>query len=122
MSGKIDSPLQVASGLYKDGPGDFVTDLAWHLRHGVVYSGPDAFVMGRPVCWEQDDLLNPSMPCRGVADTWFVWLAVGRQAVRRALEICPYPLKYAAWQRRGGGRMRRYTMERLVRTTKGHTT
>lgn len=115
------SPLKHAAALYKHTDGDFTADLAWHLRHGVVYSGPDAFVMARPVCWHEDALLEHRLP-RGEPDTWFVWMAVGTGAVRKALSLCPYPLKYAAWQRHGDARFRRYSLERITRYHHGKFT
>lgn len=109
------TPIQTATELYKGKQGDFMTDLAVHLRVGVVYSGPDAFMMGRAVCWAMDDLMNPSLPSRGAADTWFIWMTVGVGAVRKALQLCPYPLKYVAWERHHDqGRVRRYTFERVM--------
>lgn len=70
--------------------GDFTALLAGYLARGFVYSGDDAFILAMP----QND------------DTWFVHLAAGR--LGRFLALAPYRLPFVAWQRRGGGQVRRY--------------
>jgi hypothetical protein len=42
----INEPLRTAKQLYRSNGGDFPGDLDWLLRHGVVISTPQTFLMG----------------------------------------------------------------------------
>ena len=67
-------------------------------------SGPDVFIMGKPVMWEGGE-----MHSGGVAhNCWFVQLAAGRNALMRFLEVAPFELELVAWQRRGTERYHVY--------------
>lgn len=70
--------------------------LAGYVRSGFVYSGDDAFILAMPQ-----------------GDTWFVHLAAGD--IGRFTQLAPFPLPRVAWQRRGGGAVRRYPWDRYVR-------
>lgn len=78
--------------------GDFAELLAAYVRTGFVYSGDDAFVLATPM--------------GSPADTWFVHLAVGD--LRRIARLVPYALRFVAFQRRGGGSLKRYTWAKFA--------
>lgn len=89
---------------------NFYRDLLYHFEHGVVYSTPTAFVMGRAVEIASPEVLNPMyefLPSE--VDTWFVWLAAGNMA--EFTFACPYELPNVAWER--NGRIRSYPIARF---------
>ena len=92
-------PLQQAAAVWRrwNPSGAFTALLAGYLTRGFVYSGDDAFILAMP----QND------------DTWFVHLAAGDP--RRFQQLAPYRLPWIAWQRRGGGPVRRWSWERFER-------
>jgi len=76
--------------------GDFACLLAGYLSDGFIYSGDDAFIVAMPQ-----------------KDQWFVHLAAGD--ISRFTELAPFRLPTVAWQRRGGGPVRRYSWDAFVR-------
>lgn len=90
-------PLEQAAAVWRrwNPDGDFAALIAGYLLKGFVYSGDDAFILAMP----QND------------DTWFVHLAAGD--LRRFQALAPYRLPWVAWQRRGGGPVRRWAWNRF---------
>ena len=106
------TPIQQAKATYE--PGDtntFEGDLVWHLHNAYVWSGDDAFVMGRPMPKEKvaEECTHKTTYPIEDCDTWFVWLGSGnghknhghKSALKRFLEVAPFKLEYVAWHRRG---------------------
>lgn len=94
----MNSPIVTASEWA--GHDDFHRVLGWHLQHGYVWSGADAFIVGRPIpkhCLEQaDEFISWD---KNICDVWFVWLAAGKQSLQRFIEVAPFKLPYVAWHR-----------------------
>ena len=94
-------PIDEAQALYRAGGPqslEFTRLVASYLSGGYVYSGPDAFILARPV-----------------EDAWFVRLAVGRGALGRFLQMMPYRLPYVQWERKLGTSARRWSLETFER-------
>ena len=115
-------PITLAQKEYEGIAGDFTTDLARYLSRGFVYSGDEAFIMARPM--EKVDLhrwsdwrYQTSNP-----DTWFVFLAAGKNRLNRFQELAPYSLEHIAWHRREDGRMRVYDWNNFKRKIKNGIT
>ncbi len=94
------TPLEQAKDAYErwNPREDFTTLVALYLARGFVYSGDDAFILAMPT-----------------TDAWFVHLAAGD--LRRFQALAPYPKPFIAWQRRGGGPVRRYRWDRFAALT-----
>lgn len=78
--------------------GDYV---AWHLRHGFVFSTPEVFLMAVAVV--KTELRNgrhPPQVALAKPDCWLVSSLAGDLAAAWALE--PYPLPWFAFTRRRG--------------------
>jgi len=77
--------------------------LSFHLRHGYVWSGDDCFILGRPIprdaLSQADEFVAYD---KKISDVWFVWLAAGKGAFARFLEVAPFKLPYVAWHRNKG--------------------
>ena len=94
------SPTDQLFELYKRKGLDFGTYVSLHLRHGFVFSTPDFFAMGRPVCrqWTKDDVFNPTMAApRAIADAWFCHAYAGD--ISKFWGILPWPLGWIGFQR-----------------------
>lgn len=71
-----------------------------HLKNGFVFSRPDFFVMGRPVCryapasliTEPTYLFDPDQ-----CDCWYVFAMAGD--LTHVWDILPWELEYVAWER-----------------------
>ena len=98
------TPIQQAKSTYETGDANtFEGDLVWHLHNAYVWSGDDAFIMGRPMPKEkvaEECALKTTYPV-DTCDTWFVWLGSGKSALKRFLEVAPFKLEYVAWHRNG---------------------
>jgi len=83
------------------GGNNFYRLLSWHLQHGIVFSGNDCFLMARPIPKERvyQDGGTLKFWDKSDCDTWYVWLAAGKNCLSRLLEIAPYKLPYVAWHR-----------------------
>lgn len=91
------NPAETVANMYGE---DFGGVLAAHLLHGYVFSGPGYFVMGRAVSSNEPNPLDfgkvfTSAEC----DAWLITAMAGD--VRTALQLFPYALPWALWQRRG---------------------
>ena len=93
-------PIEKAQQLYEQNPPrTFEEDLAFYLNKGYVYSGCDFFIMGRPITRRDDrfaldykfNYLNPN--------AWFVHLAAGEGALRKFLDVAPFPLDWVCWHK-----------------------
>lgn len=91
--------MEYAAKLRRDDGANFMEELEAHLVGGVVFSTPDAFVMGKPCpkgvfvhdAWET----WPKERC----DAWFVYLGVGR--IHRLIHHLPYHLPWIGYYRQG---------------------
>ena len=108
----------------------FEEDLCAHLEHGYMYSGPDLFVMARPVLLRMDGAGKPNLAdVAGLgnlgidqereANCWFVWLAAGRLLGGGLERLIPYPLEFVAWHRRRG-KLNVYALASMRRRTHGN--
>ena len=80
-------PFRNAKQLYQSNGGDFFPDFDWMLRHGVVISTPETFLMG--YFFQRD---NPQEPCDfAEADGVFIVLAAGKPkpACRQLIDLVP---------------------------------
>lgn len=108
------TPAQQAAAVYGREPcaRTFIEDLDAHLVNGYVYSTPDFFAMGRPVCslWPHKDIINPwiTFP-RESWDCWFVYLVAGDML--KAWSSFPFPLPKIGFEKRN--RIRYYRFELL---------
>jgi hypothetical protein len=103
------SPYDQIAALYGANPQEFTFDfyVAWHHRHGFVFSTPDYFVMGRPVIRERivemtDVMFELTPELRRTADTWFVHAMAGD--IGKCWQILPWPLGWIAFHRLRGGK------------------
>ena len=94
----------------------FEAVLAEYMDNGYVVSGPDCFILGKPVLWKEEQMYSGDV----AANCWFVQLAAGRKALMRFLEVAPFELEYVAWQRRGSERYRVYKWDDYKRKAKHH--
>lgn len=105
------SPIQLARVSHDESSlSTFEEDLVWHLHNAYVWSGKDAFVMGRPMPKDKldDEGATTKTYPKEDCDTWFVWRGAGKAALKRFLEVAPFKLPYVAWHRRGD-QLRIYT-------------
>lgn len=98
------TPIQQAKKSHEENSiTSFEQDLVWHLHNAYVWSGDDAFIMGRPMPRskiESEAATTTTYPLEE-CDTWFVWRGAGEGALARFLEVAPFKLPYVAWHRRG---------------------
>ena len=98
------TPIQQAKSTYDNNSANtFEGDLVWHLHNAYVWSGDDAFIMGRPMPKEkvaEECALKTTYPVDD-CDTWFVWLGSGKSALKRFLEVAPFKMEYVSWHRNG---------------------
>lgn len=98
------TPFDQVAELYEryPQPRTFDEDICAHISTGYVVSTPEFFLMGRGVCRNAhlNAISDPriSFP-RDQQDTWLVYAFAGSS--RNFLSFVPYPLTWAAWQRRG---------------------
>lgn len=104
-------------------PRTFREDVEAHLLHGYVFSTPQLFLMGRPVCsWAEPQEINNvwiEFP-KERADTWYIYAlacavptgAVG--LVKKTIAHMPYPLPYVAWERKRDRRLRFFRTENFM--------
>lgn len=93
-----------------DSPRTFEEDLTAHLHHGYVYSTPEYFLMGRPVCSEAPQELINDVWCAFDPHDWDAWyvyaFALSRERglqglVKKLLTHIPFYLPLLAWERSG---------------------
>jgi len=93
-----------------DSPRTFEEDLSAHLHHGYVYSTPEYFLMGRPVCSEAPQEAINDVWCAFTPsswDTWYVYAFALREErglcglVKKLLTHMPFYLPLIAWERSG---------------------
>tara|TARA_Y100000004_G_scaffold75152_1_gene84436 strand:- start:113 stop:478 length:366 start_codon:yes stop_codon:yes gene_type:complete len=107
------SPIQAAKASHdEDSQSTFEQDLVWHLHNAYVWSGKDAFIMGRPMPKSKvkEEAASRTTYSLAESDTWFVWRGAGKFALKRFLEVAPFKLPYVAWHRRGD-KLKIYTWE-----------
>lgn len=89
----------------------FEDALAWHLRHGVVHSEPDMFLMAYEAAWHDGQLQRD-----GKANTWFVYMAcLQNRTMADLFKAVPYPREFVAWCRRGGKTVKVSRWDKLIR-------
>ncbi|CAB4136244.1 hypothetical protein UFOVP296_36 [uncultured Caudovirales phage] len=93
--------------------GSLTEDVRAHMETGCVFSGPDFFLVGRPVDSSASIELigNPkhTFP-QETCDAWYVWLGAGD--AKSLMELAPYRLPLVGFARRGG-RLRWHSWDRL---------
>ena len=98
---EVNSPIGMAAQW--QGRDDFHRVLGWHLSHGYVWSGADSFIVGRPIPRDALEQADEFIAYdKKISDVWFVWLAAGKGAFARFLEVAPFKLPYVAWHRNKG--------------------
>lgn len=99
------SPYERVEQLYSASPEaqSFAWYVDYHHRRGFVFSGPEFFIMGRPVVRTAD----PALICEPThafapaeCDCWFIFAMAGDMA--KAWGIMPWPLPWFAWERELG--------------------
>ena len=93
------TPAEQAKSICEAAGDNFREVMEAHLLRGYVFSGPDYFLLGRPVA----RALGGGVLARRDAapDAWFVWVGVGEAA--RLLALMPFPLPWLGWYRGGRG-------------------
>lgn len=76
--------------------GALQADIEYYLRTGYVFNTPEFFIMG----------------CR-ISNGWYIHAAVGIGAIEGFLRFMPYHLEYIGWERRGSGKTKWYSTEKL---------
>lgn len=96
----------------------FQTDLDLHFRNGYVFSGPDFFIMGRPVNRNAPakEIVNPAC-CFLEPDAWLIYLAAGPGALSQLLAHEPFILPYFGWER--GNVLRFHEREKVIKCLTG---
>jgi hypothetical protein len=97
-------------------PRTFDTDLALHLKHGIVISTESVFLMGRPVERNAEHrlIVNPAIRFYN-PDCWLVYLAAGH--IGRFFKYEPYRLPWFCWER--SNRLKFYKRANVARLLGG---
>lgn len=112
---KFNTPAWEAAQVYKTQTctRTFQEDLELHLLFGYVFSNPDYFIMGRPVCSSAPDseICNPliSFDPRS-CDTWHIFLMAGDKL--KVFDCMPYYLPQISFQGKNNS-LRRYSFDYL---------
>ena len=113
-------PITLAAKTYDDDcTRGFDDDLCYYLMNGWVYSGEDAFIMGRPITkrysnFALDQRFNYK---KEEWDTWFVYLAAGT-GVRRFQELAPFKTDWICWHRRTDRKLRIFSWDKFYEKAK----
>lgn len=117
------SPIDKVRALYTDkSPRTFEEDLTAHFHCGYVYSTPEYFLMGRPVCHHatQEQINNVWKTFHPLMwDTWYVYAFALREdqglhgLVKKLLTHVPFYLPLIAWER-SGGPLHFHSTDRLI--------
>lgn len=94
------SPYQILDDLYSRKGLEFDYYVQCHLRCGFVFSTPEFFIMGRPVCrqWKKEDVFDPETAApKSLADGWMIHAMAGDTG--KAWSILPWPLGWIGFQR-----------------------
>jgi hypothetical protein len=83
---------------------NFYTDLYAHHQYGVIISRPDVFAMARVIDWDGEK-------------AWFCMMAVGDLA--NLMKYVPYHLKKIVFCRKSDGRLREYSLDKLLQKVNG---
>ena len=125
MKEGVNNPIKTAGHWAIDsgtGRDNFNHVLAWHLQHGLIWSGDDCFVMARPIPSKfVKDKAGKLISWKKVeCDMWYVWYAAGKNMLIRFLEVAPYPLPYVAWHREKLGleKLKTWTWEHYKKVCK----
>jgi hypothetical protein len=106
--------IDQAKRLYAERGLNLAEDIGRHLDcGGVVHCEPALMLLGRPM-----QLANPDLwPAPGVADAWYVTLAIGERSIRLFLQLMPHFLPNLAWRRgmRDDFRLRVYDTARFIK-------
>jgi hypothetical protein len=114
------SPIQAARVSHDaDSQSTFEQDLVWHMHNAYVWSGEDAFIMGRPMPKSKLESEAASRTTYQISDcdTWFVWRGAGKAPLKRFLEVAPFKLPFVAWHRKGD-RLKVYSWDIYERKVK----
>jgi hypothetical protein len=94
-------PIDLARLEYDESsPRTFVQDFAFFAEFGYIYSGDDFFIMARPINRRDDYFLLDKKFKFKNPNSWFVYLAAGKGALHRFIEIAPFKTKWVCWHRR----------------------
>ncbi len=108
------TPVEQAAAIYEreSCARTFREDLELHLLNGFVISGPDFFMMGRPVCkyWGDQFTIDPTFnPTNDKRDCWHCYLMAGNML--KAFQFVPYPLPFISFERKN--KLRFYRLDEL---------
>lgn len=111
------TPYEEAAAVYDREPcaRSFREDLELHLLNGYVLSGPEFFVLARPVNSQDtvERMVDPAWvwPVED-CDAWWIYLFAGD--LKQALGHFPFPMKWIGWERQNALRWYRWrTVERI---------
>jgi hypothetical protein len=104
-------PIDKARALNTGSETTFEQLLAWHLRHGVVWSAPGEFLLGIPGHYN-GEVVNLDLSIEP-ANCWLLTCAVGKR--RQLVQRLPFRLPLVAWHRNGGSRLFVTRTERIER-------
>lgn len=93
----MNSMLIQASCLYGQEIFDSMVD--WYLDNGYLYIGQDALILAQAHGYSE--LINGKKSL-DKADAWYVQFAAGD--LNRLFDVCPYPLEWVIFERRGGSK------------------
>ena len=112
-------PINIAAGTYDEScQRTFDEDFCHYLATGWVYSGNDAFIMGKPITKRYAGfVLDPKFIYKQDEwDCWFVSLAAG--GLNRFQEVAPFKLPYICWHRRSDSKMKFWEWNKFFKKTK----
>lgn len=117
------TPKEISERLYLDDnrykiDGSFTDDVRAHMNTGCVFSGPDFFLVGRPVdsTASLDLIGDPEFKFpQDKWDAWYVWLGAG--SAKKLIQLAPFRLPKIGFARRGG-RLMWYSWDRLSQLLK----
>jgi hypothetical protein len=89
----------------------FEDALAWHMRHGLVHSEPDMFLMCHEGHWD-----GAGYSRDGRTNAWFVYMAcMVSRPMSDLWRVVPHPCEWVVWARRGGQTLRAVRWDKLNR-------
>ena len=112
---KINRPAWLAAQVYRTQPCEktFQEDWEAHLLFGYVFSTPEYFIMGRPVCFSASnaDICNPMVSFNPEkCDMWHIFLMSGDTTA--VWNCMPYHLPNISFQGKNN-KLRRYNFDQI---------
>jgi|LakMenE18May11ns_1017448.scaffolds.fasta_scaffold9940770_5 hypothetical protein len=118
------APAKQIYDLYDvDSPRTFGEDLQAYLLNGYVFATPTEMLMARPVpSGAEPAMINNPWQVFPVerCDTWYIYAyaQTGKTSplglVKKLLRYQPFPLRLVAWERKRDGRLRFYSITKLL--------